>query len=362
MEQRVLRKRLLAWYEKCRRSLPWRDTTDPWAIWVSEVMLQQTRVAAAVPYYLRFMKRFPTPRHLADADLQMVLKGWEGLGYYSRARNLHRAACQVVSRFHGEVPRDPEDFRSLPGVGDYISAAVMSIAFGHAIAVVDGNVKRVLSRLLEMGVPVNAANAHKLFQVPAQDLLCPDHPAAFNQAVMELGALVCHPKRPECEICPLSDLCLSYRHQTTTDYPKRKAKGKVPHRHQSIAVIEKNGKMLVVQRPDNGLLAGLWEFPAFDAIDGRTDMKDFQKIVASETGLTTTVERVLKRIRHAYTHFTLTCDVYLCRYAKGRVRLKNIKGHRWTTLRGVRRLPLHKVNHKFMDALEMIFDSNTSFR
>ena len=355
MEPKIVRERLLDWYATNQRRLPWRETSDPYAIWVSEVMLQQTQVATATPYYLRFMDRFPTAVHLAGADIQEVLKLWEGLGYYSRARNLHRAAGMVSSRFNGQLPDDPAAFRSLPGVGDYITAAVLSIAFGRVLPVVDGNVKRVLSRLLEIDTPVNRSGAHKIYQRPAARLICPKQPADFNQAIMELGALICRPKNPDCGTCPLSDLCRANRHHTTAGYPKRDASRKVPHRHLAIGVILKKGKMLVVQRQMDGFLGGLWEFPAVPADEGQTDREDFEEMIAAETGLTIEVNRQLTRIRHAYTHFTLTGDVYLCRYVAGRVRLKSARGHRWVTLRSLVHLPLHKANHKFLDALAAVF-------
>jgi A/G-specific adenine glycosylase len=351
MQSEILRKKLLDWYATHRRHLPWRATSDPFAIWVSEVMLQQTQVATAIPYYRRFMDRFPTPAHLATADIQEVLKLWEGLGYYSRARNLHRAAGVVTSRFNGQVPDDPEAFRSLPGVGDYICAAVLSIAFGRVLPVVDGNVKRVLSRLLEIDTPVNRSGAHKIFQVPAMELICPKQPADFNQAVMELGALVCRPKNPDCVTCPLSDLCRANRHHTTAAYPTRDASRKIPHRHLAIGVILKKGKMLVVRRPLDGFLGGLWEFPAVPAEKGQTDRQSIESMLAAETGLKIAVDRRLSKIRHAYTHFTLSGDVHLCRYVAGRVRLKSAHGHRWVTLRSLARLPLHKANHKFLAPL-----------
>ena len=351
MEPEILRKKLLGWYAAHRRRLPWRETSDPYAIWVSEVMLQQTQVATAIPYYHRFIERFPTPAHLAGADIQEVLKLWEGLGYYSRARNLHRAAGVVVSLFNGQVPDDPAEFISLPGVGDYIAAAVQSIAFGHVLPVVDGNVKRVLARLLEIETPVNRSNAHKIFKIPAGRLICPKRPADFNQAIMELGAIVCRPRNPDCGICPLSSMCLANRHQTIADYPKRDAARKVPHRHMAIGVILKKGKMLVVQRQMEGFLGGLWEFPAVPADARRTDMAGFESLITAETGLEITVDRRLTRVRHAYTHFTLTGDVYLCRHAAGRIRLRSARGHRWATLRSLARLPMHKANHKFLDAL-----------
>ncbi|WP_372678099.1 A/G-specific adenine glycosylase [Desulfosarcina sp.] len=351
MRSEIVRKKLLNWYATHQRTLPWRATSDPFAIWVSEVMLQQTQVATVIPYYRRFMDRFPTPAHLAAADIQEVLKLWEGLGYYSRARNLYRAAGVVTAQFNGRVPGDPETFRSLPGVGDYICAAVLSIAFGRVLPVVDGNVKRVLSRLLEIDTPANRSGAHKIFQVPAMKLVCPKQPADFNQAIMELGALVCRPKNPDCLACPLADLCRANRHHTTADYPKRDAPRKVPHRHLVIGVILKKGKMLVVRRPLDGFLGGLWEFPAVPAEKGQTDRQGVESLLAVETGLNIAVDRQLTKIRHAYTHFTLSGDVHLCRYLSGRVRLKSARGHRWATLRSLARLPLHKANHKFLDAL-----------
>jgi A/G-specific adenine glycosylase len=352
LDTEIVRRRLLGWYNVHRRRLPWRETSDPYAIWVSEVMLQQTRVDTAIAYYLRFMKRFPTVSRLARADLQEVLKLWEGLGYYSRARNLHRAAGIVVARFKGSVPDDPSDFRSLPGVGDYIAAAVLSIAFDRVLPVVDGNVKRVLSRLLEIDFPVNRGGSHKIFREPAGELICPKRPADYNQAIMELGALVCRPKSPDCGSCPLAGQCRAFRNGRTTSYPKRDPSRTVPHRHLTIAVILKKGNMLVVQRPLEGFLGGLWEFPALPADSGSAATADFEKKLRTETGLTVSVERRLTRIRHAYTHFKVTGEVLLCRYAAGRVRLNTAPRHRWVSFGTLSDIPLHKANHKFLDVLE----------
>ncbi len=277
---------------------------------------------------------------------------WEGLGYYSRARNLHRAAGEVVSCFGGRIPDDPAAFRSLPGVGDYIAAAVLSIAFGQVLPVVDGNVKRVLARLLEMDTPVNHSGAHKVFQGPAGDLISPEQPADFNQAIMELGALVCRPKQPLCRSCPLADLCMAYRNGTTAQYPKREARRKVPRRHVAIAVILKKGKMLVVQRQLEGFLGGLWEFPAVPADGADNQMTRFTEMIRASTGLKIAVEQRLTRIKHAYTHFKLSGEVYLCRHVAGRVRLDGARSHRWVTFSALARLPMHKANHKFMKALE----------
>ena len=352
MNKQTVRRMLLSWYASHRRRLPWRETSDPYAIWVSEVMLQQTRVDTAIAYYLRFMKRFSTVGLLARADIQEVLKLWEGLGYYSRARNLHRAAGIVVARFNGSVPDDPSDFRSLPGVGDYIAAAVLSIAFHRPLPVVDGNVKRVLSRLLEIDAPVNRSGSHKIFRKPAGELICPKQPAEYNQAIMELGALVCRPKNPACGSCPLADGCRAYQNGRTASYPKRDPSRTVPLRQVAIAVILKKKKMLVVQRQMEGFLGGLWEFPAVPAGSGSAETAGIESKLKAETGLTVCVERRLTRIRHAYSHFKLTGDVFLCRYSAGRVRLNSARRHRWVSFGTLSDLPLHKANHKFLNVLE----------
>ena len=354
MNTKRIRKQLISWYHAHRRSLPWRETTDPYAIWVSEVMLQQTQVATMIPYYHRFLDRFPSVHDLARAELEQVLKRWEGLGYYSRARHLHRAARIVVSDHDGRVPSDPGVFRALPGVGDYIQAAVLSIAFNKVLPVIDGNVKRVLSRLLEMDTPVNQNGSHKQFLEPARQLISPQNPSAFNQAMMELGALICRPKNPDCSNCPLVDLCQANANRTTADYPKRIAVKKVPHRHLIYGVILKRGKMLVVKRPENGFLGGLWEFPSIATDNRKTVVREIEKEMVSATGLTVVVDRKLTRIRHAYTHFTLSATVYLCQHTGGRVRRGNTAAHRWVSLRSLMKLPTHKAIHKFLNQLEKV--------
>lgn len=354
MNPKRIRKQLIDWYRAHRRPLPWRETTDPYAIWVSEVMLQQTQVATVIPYYHRFLDDFPSVHDLAQAELQQVLKRWEGLGYYSRARHLHRAAGIVVSQHDGRIPSDPQTFRSLPGVGDYIQAAVLSIAFHQVLPVIDGNVKRVLSRILEIATPVNKNGSHDRFLVPAKQLICPQSPSDFNQAMMELGALICRPKHPNCSICPLADLCQANLNQTTAEFPKRIAAKKVPHRHLIYGIILKKEKMLVVKRPETGFLGGLWEFPYMPADRSEKEVRKIEGGIASTTGLTVVVDRQLTRIRHAYTHFTLSADVYLCRYEAGRVCLGNAGAHRWVSLRALKRLPTHKAIHKFLDQLEKV--------
>jgi len=349
---RSLRRRLLVWYESNRRRLPWRETRDPYRIWVSEVMLQQTQVKTALPYYRRFLRQFPTLRKLAAADLGDVLKRWEGLGYYARARNLHRAAGILAVCSEGGIPDRWDGFRALPGVGDYIAAAVLSIAFDRPHAVVDGNVKRVLARLLEMEAPVNQTSSHKIFQTEADRLLDRRRPGDFNQAVMELGALVCTPALPNCPICPLTRYCAAHRGGTVTRFPRRVASRPVPEVQIAAGVVFKNGRVLITRRPAQGLLGGLWEFPGGKLRTGETPSAACLREIKEEVNLDVTIEEPLAQVRHAYSHFRIHMHVFRCRFTAGRVRLNGPTDHRWVRIADIDRFAFPGANHKFIPLLK----------
>ena len=350
-ETQAVRRALTGWYEKNRRDLPWRQTCDPYCIWASEIMLQQTQVATVVGYFNRFIRAFPDIRTLADADLQAVLKLWEGLGYYSRARNFHKAARFVVDRHHGQVPDDWESFLALPGVGDYIASAVQSIAFGKQVAVVDGNVKRALARLFEIDAPVNGSSSHKMFKRAAQALLDPEDPGTFNQAVMELGALICRPGAPFCAGCPVSPWCSAFNDDRVADFPVKIKKPPTPHHHLAIGVVFKNNHLLIVLRPETGLLGGLWEFPGGRIGPDETAEDACARTLKASAGVKVSVRSRLTRIRHAYTHFKITADIFLCDWVSGRVRLNGHTGHRWVRPDSLHQYPFPKSNHKFMPQL-----------
>jgi A/G-specific adenine glycosylase len=314
-EIRTFRKALVEWYLAAKRDLPWRNTDDPYRIWVSEVMLQQTQVNTVVPYYQKFVQRFGDLKRLARADLQAVLKVWEGLGYYARARNLHRAAGIVLKEHAGVITDRWEDFHKLPGVGDYIAAAVLSLAFEKPFPVVDGNVKRVLARLLAMENPVNAPAAAKNFQGTADALLDRDQPGTFNQAMMELGAVVCKPQNPLCDRCPVR-------------------------------------KMLITRRQPSGLLGGLWEFPGGKIKKDEKAAAACIREIKEEVNLAVKIDAHLSRIKHAYTHFKIVMDVFCCAYVSGRVKLNGPVDHRWISLQKLDDYPFPKANHKFFDELK----------
>lgn len=348
-----MRARLLDWYERHRRDLPWRASLDPYRVWVSEVMLQQTQVRTVIPYFERFLQAFPDVATLAAAEDDAVIKAWEGLGYYARARNLLRAARTVVAEHGGVIPDDPVVFRSLPGVGEYICAAVQSICFGHPLAVVDGNVKRVLARLFTIDEPVNATSSRRKFNELAQSLLDPKNSGPFNQALMELGALVCRPISPKCEECALSPHCDARRQGAQERYPVRERRKPVPLHRIAVGVVERGAEMLITKRANDGLLGGLWEFPGGKIRDGETPQAAVVREIKEEVGLDVEVTGFVARVQHAYTHFKVDLEVYRCRPLGAiDVVLDGPTDHRWIVRDQISDYAFPKANHKFIPFLD----------
>ncbi len=346
-----LRRLLTLWYKQHRRMLPWRMTKDPYAIWVSEVMLQQTQVKTVIPYYLSFLDRFPDVESLARSNIQDVLKAWEGLGYYGRAHNLHSAAQIIINEHSSRLPAIWKQICRLPGIGDYIAAAILSIAFNQAYPVVDGNVKRVLSRLLQIEIPVNRSSSHKHFYRVMQELLDSRHPGQFNQAMMELGALVCKPGQPLCPQCPLLLNCQSYQNGTVTDYPKRERSRPTPQYRIVIGVVRKDGRILITRRKAKGLLGGMWEFPGGKIKAGETPEAACIREIKEEVNLTVKIDSFLTHVKHAYTHFKIHAEVFICNYSTGAIRLRGPVDYRWIALDEIDQYPLPKANHKFIPFL-----------
>lgn len=363
IEIQSLRKALIDWYLVNQRDLPWRKASNPYPIWVSEVMLQQTQVSTVLPYYREFLKRFPSLKRLARANLQEILKAWEGLGYYARARNLHKAAGVVINRHKGIIPQSWQDFRKLPGVGDYIAAAVLSIAFNKSYPVVDGNVKRVLSRLLVVQEPVNQSRSKKIFQQAAAELLDAQMPGSFNQAIMELGAMVCKPRNPLCQACPVQTWCLAYQTGRTSEFPRKLKKAAVPQYQITVGVVFKNGRVLITRRKPEGLLGGLWEFPGGKIKKAEKAEAACIREIKEEVNLAVKIDSHLCRVRHAYTHFKIQMEVFCCSYVAGRIRLNGPVDHRWIRLDQLAEFPLPKANHKFLSQLnEWYFNKTTNQR
>ncbi|MBP1676854.1 MAG: A/G-specific DNA-adenine glycosylase [Bacteroidetes bacterium] len=256
---------IIGWYQRHKRDLPWRNTSDPYKIWISEIILQQTRVNQGLEYYLRFVDRFPDVKTLAAAELDEVLRYWQGLGYYSRARNLHKAACQINSMYNGVFPDDYQQILGLAGVGKYTAAAVSSLAFNAAYAVVDGNVYRVLSRLFGVDTPIDSTTGIKEFSELAQQFLDKSDPGMHNQALMEFGALQCVPVSPRCELCPVSAHCVAFKTDAVSQLPVKTTKVKVKNRFLNYLYIEYNGKTFIQRREENDIWKNLYEFPLIES-------------------------------------------------------------------------------------------------
>ncbi|MFL5347357.1 MAG: A/G-specific adenine glycosylase [Hyalangium sp.] len=301
----AIRAPLLAWYDRQRRDLPWRRTKDPYAIWLSEVMLQQTQVATVIPYWERFLARFPTVEALASAPLDDVLAAWRGLGYYSRARNLHRAAQEVVARFEGRLPSSAEQLLTLPGFGRYTAGAVASIAFGEQEPLVDGNVARVLSRLFEVeGAPGDRAREARLWEL-AGALVQGERPGDLNQALMEHGATVCRPESPLCLLCPVRGACMALRHGRVDELPPAKVRAEPKRLTLALAVWPHEDTLLFARRAEKGLFGGLWELPATEVEPDMPDATAATRL-SEALGVAVTAKGALGTVQRQLTHRALT--------------------------------------------------------
>lgn len=304
-----VRAALLAWFDGQKRDLPWRRTRDPYAIWVSEVMLQQTQVATVIPYWRRFMDRFPTLESLAAAPLAEVLSFWRGLGYYARARNLHRAAKKVASDFGGKLPEDPEQLSTLPGFGRYTTGAVASIAFDRQLPLVDGNVARVLSRLFEVeGAPGDRRRERRLWSI-AGKLVRGERPGDFNQALMELGAVICRSDDPSCLLCPVRTHCAALRAGRERELPPPRARASRKHLKFAVAVCQQNGDVLLGMREEKGLFGGLWELPSAE-LSARAGPAQVLAVLRGALGTSIRLGGALGSVRRTLTHRELELDLY----------------------------------------------------
>lgn len=345
---------LLAWFAQHARDLPWRHGRTPYRVWVAEVMLQQTQVEKVRDYYERFIARFPTVAVLAEASLEDVLKLWEGLGYYSRARALHRAAQEVVAKHNGDLPADVDALRRLPGIGAYTAGAVASIAFGIPAPAVDGNVRRVMARVLAWSTP-GAADLEDAVRawLPA------DAPGAFTEALMELGATLCRPKSPQCLLCPWRDLCSACALGQPEAFPLPKPRKPVPHYDVVAAVTRRDdGRILVARRRMEDMLGGLWEFPGGKCEDGETLPAALCREMREELDVEVEVTpgEALTVVKHAYTHFRITLYAFDCRLAADSPPPRCIEcdDFRWATPEEIAALPMSVADRKIAGILSRV--------
>lgn len=340
--------RLLDWYSASARDLPWRRTRDPYHIWVSEIMLQQTRVETVIPYYERWMARFPTLEALADAPEEQVLKAWEGLGYYSRARNLHAAAREVVARYGGTVPDDPDAVASLKGIGPYTAGAILSIAFNRPVPAVDGNVLRVIARLYAIVDDIAQPATRRTIEELVRAMIPQDRPGDFNQALMDLGATICTPRRPRCLLCPVRDLCEGRRAGRETELPvKGRAKAPRPV-ERAAAVIEREGRLLIVRRPQEGLLAGLWELPGGDVPPGVGPEEALQTLLRNALGAEVAVGEHLADVTHVFSHLVWHLRCFRAEVVPG-TEVAERADVRWVKVDALGAYPFPAIYHKVFD-------------
>lgn len=310
-ERHQFRRALLDWYVCNRRELPWRGSDDPYAVWVSEIMLQQTQVATVIDYYHRWLERFPTIESLADADREEVMELWAGLGYYRRARFLHESAQIVVDEMDGKVPGTAKELKALKGIGPYTAGAIASIAFEEAVPVVDGNVERVLSRLRAISGDPKATANQKLYWKLAGELVDPDAPGDFNQAMMELGATICTPQGPTCMLCPVREHCMALIQGDPTDYPATAKRSRQrPMAVQTCVVVaatDEAERFLVIKRPSDGLLGGLWEFPTLvEGNDGESSIENYLDVCLAARDLRASEAVELGEFVHHFSHIRMT--------------------------------------------------------
>lgn len=351
---------LLDWFRHAQRDLPWRYHRDPYRVWISEVMLQQTRVDQAIPYFNRFIDLYPDVRSLAAASIDDVLSAWEGLGYYSRAHNLHKTAKIVSEEREGYFPNTYSELLSLPGIGPYTAAAVASIAFEQRHAVVDGNVIRVLSRVFRIEHESKSGVMRRTAQRLGDELVPPEAPGIFNEAIMELGATVCTPASPRCTACPLRPVCEAYVEGKQTAYPRPSPRKALPHHHIAVGLIIDEERILIQRRPEDGMLGGLWEFPGGKQEPGESLEETCRREVQEEAGLNVRVENKLCAIRHAYSHFRITLHAYICSVTDGELIDDTLYPKVWARLDELDEIAFPRANRRIIEKLQLSHTDITS--
>jgi A/G-specific adenine glycosylase len=337
---------LLEWYERHARRLPWRDQPTPYRVWISEIMLQQTRVETVLPYFTRWLERFPNVAALAAATEQDVLQAWEGLGYYSRARNLFRAAQEVMRAHGGEIPAQRAALERLPGIGRYTAGAIASIAFGADEPALDANIRRVLARVFNVELPARSPEGERLLWQLAELVLPPGRAGDFNQALMDLGSSICTPRQPACLLCPVAAFCAARALGVQEARPVLDPKPLVPHFTVSAAVIRRAGLFLIAQRPSEGLLGGMWEFPGGKVEPGETLPECLRREISEELGAVVRVGEEFGIYQHGYTHFKVTLHAFCCTIDEGEPAAIHASAIRWVTAAELAAYPMGKIDRQ----------------
>ncbi|MEM7029170.1 MAG: A/G-specific adenine glycosylase [Chloroflexota bacterium] len=355
-QRKTLQKAILAWYDANQREMPWRGETDPYKIWLSEVMLQQTQVTTVIPYYKRFLARFPSVNSLAEASLNEVLKYWEGLGYYARCRNLHKAAIEVVEKHNGLLPTTYDGLRSLPGFGEYTAGSVASIAFAQPVPAIDGNVKRVISRLFAIEDDITKkVGRNKIHEQATAFAEIAPYPPDWTQALMELGAMTCTPTRPKCLLCPAGHgLCRAQKQGLADSLPVKPRRKPIPHYNVAAGIIyqdENRTKFLIAQRPLDGMLGGLWEFPGGKQEPNETLQACLAREIKEELDLEIAVEEQIATVDHAFTHFKITLYAFSAVLVSGDPQKLGVADWAWVGLDQLDTYAFGRTDRKVIDVL-----------
>tara|TARA_B110000116_G_scaffold268391_1_gene282357 strand:- start:99 stop:1142 length:1044 start_codon:yes stop_codon:yes gene_type:complete len=339
-----MKEALLNWYDKNKKPMPWRLNVDPYRIWISEVMLQQTQVTTVIPYYEKWMYQFPSVDMLAQADIEDVLKLWEGLGYYQRAHNIKKTAEIIINELEGDFPSN-ETLKALPGIGEYIYSAIMSIAFNAPTPVIDGNVKRVGSRFWEQ--QFISARDIKDLRIRLEEQISKKRAGCFNQAMMDLGREICKPINPECSQCPISSNCQSFQNKTIKLYPYKPKKKKIPLFDVVVGYIEdQNKRFIITKRPDEKMLGGLWELPGGKREKGESLRQGLTRELKEELDIGIAIQLKLGMVEHAYSHMKIKLHAYKCKIDNGTIKQRACQDLKWITKKDINKYSFPTANHK----------------
>ena len=339
-----MKDRLINWYDKNTKPMPWRLNADPYRVWISEVMLQQTQVSTVIPYYERWMNEFPSIKILARANIDSVLKLWEGLGYYRRAHNIKKSAEIIVDELGGEFPSGLT-LRELPGIGDYIYSAITSISFNQPNPVIDGNVRRVTSRFWEQ--KFITAKEIKILNEKLKNQISQNRPGCFNQAMMDLGREICKPVNPHCEECPINLDCQAFNNETIDSYPHKQKKKKIPLFDVVVGYIEdQNERFIITKRPDNKMLGGLWELPGGKREKGESLQQGLTRELKEELNIRVAIQLKLGMVEHTYSHMKIKLHAYKCKINNGRIKKHECQDLKWITKNEINKYSFPKANHK----------------
>lgn len=345
-----MNKKLLNWYNQTNRNMPWRDTSDPYKIWISEVMLQQTKVETVIPYYTNWIDTYPTIYDVHNEKIDKLLKIWEGLGYYSRVKNFKESCDIICKQYNGKIPQNYNEFIKLKGVGPYIASAVLSIAFNKPLVSIDGNVNRVASRYLSIDTSIRKSHIYISDYLSEKIIFFSS--GDFNQAIMDLGRYVCKPKSPECIRCPLKSDCKSYIDGTTELYPIKLKTAKIPHYSIGVGIIFKHEKLLITQRAYKAMLGGLWEFPGGKKNKRESIKECVVREIKEETNIDIDIVKKINNVKQVYSHFAVTIHPYLCRYISGDIKLDGPINYKWINKHKLNQYAFPRANQKIIKQLE----------